>query len=164
MGDGYDFVCKKCKKEYSVMHGIGMMYPTIYQETIEDAKNGKYGSEWQELISSSKYIAINAEREVYICSSCGKWKTELDLSLYRPKDEDAIRTKQFGIKTVEEWGYVPYVFGQDFQAEYDLIKVYAHKCDHCGKRMHKANEEELSKLSCPYCGTENTSEGLLMWD
>ena len=55
MGDGYDFVCKKCKKEYSVMHGIGMMYPTIYQETIEDAKNGKYGSEWQELISSSKY-------------------------------------------------------------------------------------------------------------
>lgn len=84
--------------------------------------------------------------------------------MYRPKDEDAIRTKQFGIKTVEEWGYVPYVFGQDFQAEYDLIKVYAHKCDHCGKRMHKANEEELSKLSCPYCGTENTSEGLLMWD
>ena len=74
--------------------------------------------------------------------------------MYRPKDEDAIRTKQFGIKTVEEWGYVPYVFGQDFQAEYDLIKVYAHKCDHCGKRMHKANEEELSKLSCPYCGTE----------
>ena len=72
MGDGYDFVCKKCKKEYSVMHGIGMMYPTIYQETIEDAKNGKYGSEWQELISSSKYIAINAEREVYICSSCGQ--------------------------------------------------------------------------------------------
>lgn len=42
--------------------------------------------------------------------------------------------------------------------------MYAHKCDHCGKRMHKANEEELSKLSCPYCGTENTSEGLLMWD
>ena len=49
MGDGYDFVCKKCKKKYSVMHGFGMMYPTIYQETIEDAKNGKYGSEWQEL-------------------------------------------------------------------------------------------------------------------
>ena len=64
MGDGYDFVCKKCKKEYSVMHGIGMMYPTIYQETIEDAKNGKYGSEWQELISSSKYM-LN-ERYIFV--------------------------------------------------------------------------------------------------
>ena len=119
------------------MPGIGMMYSEVYREAIEDAKNGKYGEEWQQIINSGKYIAINAEREIYVCASCGHWKSDLNLSLYRPKDEEAIRTKQFGIKNVEEWGYVPYVCGRDFQTEYDLIKAFTHKCEKCGKRNRK---------------------------
>lgn len=164
MGSGFGFKCKKCKKKYYAMPGIGMMYPQVYQEAMEDAQNGKFGAEWKEIISSGKYIAINAEREIYVCASCGHWKSDLNLSLYRPKDENAIRTKQFGIKNVEEWGYVPYVAGRDFQKDYELIRVFVHKCEKCGKRMHKARPEELEKLPCPDCGTENTPEGLLMWD
>ena len=51
-------------------------------------------------------------------------------------------------------------------AEVDSKKGYiiVHKCKKCGKRMHKANDEEMKNLSCPKCGTENTTSGLVMWD
>jgi len=164
MGSGYDFKCKKCKTKYSAMPGIGMMYPKVYQEAVEDIKNGKYGPEWQEIMNSEEFIAVNAEREIYICSECKYWETDLNLALYRPKDAEAIRTKQYGIKTVEEWGYVPYVMEYHLKTEYSLVKVYVHKCKKCGKRMHKATDEELKNLPCPKCGTENATNGMLMWD
>lgn len=162
MGRGYGFKCTKCKNEYSVMPG--MMYPQVYQEAIKDIKNGNYGAQWQQLINSEEYVAVNAEREIYICSDCKHWKLELNLSLYRPKDVEAIRTEQYGIKTVEEWGYVLYVMGHDFKEKYSLMKVFVHKCEKCGKRMHKATEAEMENLPCPKCGTENSPNGLIMWD
>lgn len=73
-------------------------------------------------------------------------------------------SKQYGIKTVEEWGYVPYVMGYNLKAEYSLIKVYVHKSKKYGKRMHKAKEEEIQNLPCTKCGTENATSGLVMWD
>lgn len=164
MGSGYDFKYKKCKTEYSAMPGIGMMFPRVYQGAVEDIKNGKYGPEWQQIMNAEEFVAVNAEREVYICSECNHWELDLNLALYRPKDAETIRTKQYGIKTVEEWGYVPYVMGYNLKAEYSLIKVYVHKCKKCGKRMHKAKEEEIQNLPCPKCGTENTTSGLVMWD
>lgn len=164
MSMGYKFKCKKCKTEYFASLGIGMMYPRVYQEAIEDIKNGKYGSEWQEIINSEEFMAVNAEREIYICSECNHWEIELNLALYKPKDTEDIRTKQYGIKTVEEWGYVPYVMGYELTAEYTLIKAYVHKCKKCGNQMHKAKYEEIKSLHCPKCGTENTTNGLFIWD
>lgn len=164
MGSGYDFKCKKCKTKYSAMPGIGMMYLKVYQKAVEDIKNGRYGPEWQEIMNSEEFVAVNAERDVYICSEYKHWETDLNLALYRPKNVEAIRTKQYGIKTVEEWDYVPYVMDYDFKTEYSLVKVYVHKCKKCGKRMHKATDEELKNLSCPKCGTENATSGLLTWD
>ena len=101
MGSGYDFKCKKCKSEYSAMSGIGMMHPRVDQGTDEDVKNGKYGPEWQEIMNSEEFVAVNAEREIYICSECKHWEADLNLALYRPKDEEAIRTKQYGIRNKE---------------------------------------------------------------
>lgn len=164
MGSGYDFKCKKCQKEYSVMFGIGMLYPDVYQETVADIKNGKYGLEWQQLMNAEEYVAVNAEIEVYICRECKHWKTDLNLSLYRPKDVEAIRNKQYGIKTVEEWGDVPYVVEYELKEEYNLIKVYVHKCEKCGKPIYKANDTEIENLPCPYCGTENVPDGICTWD
>lgn len=164
MGRGYKFTCKKCENEYFAMLGIGMMYDNVYQKAMKDIKNGKYGVEWQQLMNSEKYVAVNAEREIYICSNRKHWKMELNLSLYRPNDVEAVRTKQYGIKTVEEWGYVPYVMGYDLKSEYSLMKEFVHKCDKCGKQMHKASKTEMKNLPCPKCGTENSSDGMFWWD
>lgn len=99
-GSGYDFKCKKCKTKYSAMPGIGMMYPKVCQEALENIKNGKYGPECQEIMNSEEFVAVNAERQIYICSECKHWETDLNMALYRPNDAEAIRTKQYGIKTV----------------------------------------------------------------
>ena len=48
------------------MPGIGMMYPQVYQEAIKDIKNGNYGAQWQQLINSEEYVAVNAERYIYL--------------------------------------------------------------------------------------------------
>lgn len=48
------------------MPGIGMMYPQVYQEAIKDIENGNYGAQWQQLINSEEYVAVNAERYIYL--------------------------------------------------------------------------------------------------
>ena len=39
-----------------------------------------------------------------------------------------------------------------------------HKCDNCGKRMHKASDDETMNLACPKCGTKNESGNMILWD
>ncbi len=164
MGQGYCYTCKKCKHEYSVHLGIGMRFPIVYRDILADISDGEYGSELQELYNNTPYAAIDGERVVYICDGCGSWKLGTDVSLYAPNDPDSIPQKQFGIKTVEEWGYVPYVMRWDLQKEYHLVKRKYHRCSKCGKRMRKASSEELKNLPCPECGSENQAEDALMWD
>ena len=164
MGQGYCYTCKKCKHEYSVHLGIGMRFPTVYRDILADISDGEYGSELQELYNNTPYAAIDGERVVYICDGCGSWELGTDVSLYAPNDPDSIPQKQFGIKTVAEWGYVPYVMRWHLQKEYHLVKRQYHRCSKCGKRMHKASSAELKKLPCPECGSENQAEDTLMWD
>ena len=52
MGQGYCYTCKKCKHEYTVHLGVGMMYPTVYRRLLEAISNGEYGSELQEIYNS----------------------------------------------------------------------------------------------------------------
>lgn len=164
MGEGYSYTCKKCKHEYSVLLGSGMMYTNVYRRILDDISRGKYGSELQELYNSIAYAAVDGERVVYICNGCCSWELGTDVSLYAPNDPDSIPQKQFGIKTVAEWGYVPYVMRRDLEENYHLVKRQYHHCSKCGKRMHKASSKELKALPCPECGSENRFEGILYWD
>lgn len=163
MGDGMYYKCKKCKHEYDIHLGIGMGYPRVYRRTVEAALNGEYGEEWQQLMNRKKYMDIKADYELYQCS-CGNWYVSQDLSIYEPKDEAIIENTQYGIKNVKEWGYVPYVMWFEREQNYRFVKSFIHKCDKCGKRMHKVDEDKSEALSCPKCGTVNEPEGMLNWD
>lgn len=164
MGHGYIYKCKKCMHEYNVHLGIGMMFPKVYRETLADISEGKYGSNLQELYNNTPYAAVDAEQVVYICNRCGSWELGIDLTLYAPNDPDSIPQKQYGAKTVAEWGNVPYVMQWDLEKEYHIVKRYYHRCSKCGKRMHKASSSELCNLPCPECGSSNQAEGMFMWD
>ncbi len=164
MGQGYNYICKKCKYEYSVHFGKGMMYPTVYRSVLTDISEGKYGSGLKEIYDNTPYAAIDARQVVYICKRCSSWELGTDVTLYAPNKPDIILKKQYGIKTVAEWGYVPYVLSCDLKDEYHLLKRYYHHCCKCGRRMHKASFTELRNLSCPKCGSENQSEDFFMWD
>lgn len=83
MGFEYSFRCKKCRKEYSARLDDGDSYPPLCTETMENAKKGKYGKEWQEIILTEKDAKINDKIDLYRCRSCGYWKTNMNLSLYR---------------------------------------------------------------------------------
>ena len=169
MGDGKRYKCKKCGEEYWVNLGIGMMFPHVFSETIEDIKAGKYGEEWKNLINSGEYIVPDAESYLFYCKACGTWEVTEDLSLYQPKDLEAIKKKEFGEKTVEEWGEIPYATMADFKEEYNLVKKRVHYCPKCKEEMtrygnlYKARGI-LNKLPCPNCSTENKPESMILWD
>ena len=45
MGMGYSYKCKKCGHEYSVFLGVGMMYPQVYRQKLDEIAEGAYGKE-----------------------------------------------------------------------------------------------------------------------
>ena len=166
MGCGVGFKCSKCGKEYETHTGIGMGFPMVYKRTIDEVKNGRYGEEWKRLALSEDFVAVDAERYLYICEKCGYWTVDLDLSLYAPNDPETIKTMQYGEKTVEEWGKVPYVMRWDLEQDYHLLKKRIHKCKKCGDSMRIATSEEEYRLPCPECGgtPEKGSICEINWD
>ena len=164
MGRGYGYKCKECKHRYSAFPGIGKAYPEAYRELIQKIEDGGYGEEWQRLLKDTPYVAVNAENVIYSCKECGQWEMGQDITLYAPNHPKAILSKQYGIKTVEEWGYVPFVMNWELREEYHVLKRHYHKCSKCGKRMHKASENEVKHLPCPKCGTENEVRDYIIWD
>lgn len=164
MGKGYAFKCKTCGHEYNVNIGIGFMYPQIFRETLEKIAAGEYGAEWKEAYDKNLYVAIDAATVLFKCNKCGNWEKGKDISLYAPNHPELIPTKQYGEKTVEEWGYVPYVTYSDLVNEYHLIKPYQHKCKRCGEDMQPSNEVPEC-LPCPNCGSESEMlPSIIMWD
>lgn len=169
MGQGFIYKCSKCELETMVTLGVGMLFPDVYQDVLEDAKAGKYGSEWKELANKSEFVAVDATQKFYLCPRCGNWKVDYDLSLYEPFDEDHIRSKQYGIKTVAEWGDVPYASPQDLSNDYSEIAHYVHKCDKCDSAMLEVKEKQFDhlqeiKLKCPQCGELNEINNMILWD
>ena len=159
MGRGYQYRCSVCGKDYSVSLGIGMMYPTIYKETVAKIEQGEYGEEWKTLYSANDHVAVESENYVYVCSSCNSWKVDKGLSLYTAFSAGAKKSVERGCPIING------IFRTEEEA-FKLLKSYIHKCDKCGSRMHKADREERSNLSRPYCGgpRDKNIEYVIEWD
>ena len=164
MGYGYDYKCRKCGHHYDVYIGGGFSLPSVYREMVDAISDGVYGDEWRDVYNSTEYAAVNADKHVFICDSCKKWEVGRDLTIYAPNDPEIIRHMTFGDKTVEEWGYVPYVMAGELRVYYHVLKRHYSKCKTCGRRMHKATQEELGNLPCPECGEANSYTETIMWD
>ena len=96
-----------------------------------------------------------------MCDACKIWDSAIDATLYAPNNADAFGKMQYGIKTVEEWGEVPYFIEGGY---FHVIKEYKHKCPKCKGIMRKANEEEYKRLACPKCGEINDMIDEIRWD
>lgn len=161
MGSGNSYKCKKCGSEYAAFTGIGFLYPQVCRDALERMQNGEYGEEWKKLVLSYKYPVVDAEDQLYCCE-CGHWEVDERLDLYVPKHEEVVARLHYGEKTVEEWGYVPYL---DHETRFRLLKKYPHVCPDCGKEMKETDSDENTKLKCPECGTENLPDpGGILWD
>ena len=166
MGIGYTFTCSKCKKRYSASWGSGFMFPAVYEETMKAVRAGEYGIEWQKLVAENDYAVIDAEKYIYLCRRCHNWQSEPGLSIYEPKDIEAIKIK-YKLDCDDELKDRPYVTTMDIKEEYRILKRYVHVCNKCSGIMHRATKDELEYLPCPECGgapEEPGSSGMILWD
>ena len=86
MGSGKVFHCNACGEEFSAMTGVGMVFPSIYEETVQDIRSGEYGEDWKKFFEEHPDGVVNCEKEPLICEECGVPKCEMNLSLYLPKE------------------------------------------------------------------------------
>lgn len=169
MGSGIGYKCKRCLKKYDVSLGVGMFFPSAFKEAIKDIKKGKYGTELRTVIDSGELIVPDAARYFYCCEQCGTWEVAEDLSLYQPKSIPEIKKQQFGDKTVEEWGEIPYATRADFETDYNLVYKNPHSCRKCKKEMTRYDISQFKndisdELPCPRCGTKNEPDSYIDWD
>ena len=165
MGEGHFIKCKNCGTKYGVITGIGMMFPSVYGETVEKIRNGDYGEELNELLLTRPYLAVDCELDLYVCD-CGHWETEENLDVYEPIDEEMRKERE---KNLSE-DYRDYVIREDLKEDYRLVRHHTHICSKCGKEMKKIKRPEYYArkfgLKCPVCGEKNTAEyeNMILWD
>lgn len=159
MGSGHIYYCKKCKKEFHIDTGVGMMFPRVYESLAEQIRQGDYGKTWKKTMSSKPGIAVNAELRLYLCPICGHWEVDYDLSLYEPFDdaEDTSRKKSY----VSPDGLI-----SGWDIDYELIERYQHTCKKCSAVTVPVDDSYLIgvRLKCPDCGEPNAIKESVMWD
>ena len=84
VGRMYSFYCQKCKIRIEAKFGIGMMFPTVYRNTVLKAKNGEIGEEIQKFFTENPNGAIDVSYVFGVCSECGQYEKILDLTMYVP--------------------------------------------------------------------------------
>ena len=175
MGANVIYKCSKCGKKYWAQEGFGMLFPLVYEETLQKAKDGELGHQMQELALNTKNVAIDAELKVYYCGKCNHWESDTCYSLYAPNFDKPVPEvvpsiwKEIGVKCEErlfDYDAAEYVTEWELKNYYHLIRRYIHKCPKCKSRMHIATKKELDNLRCPDCGGEKDKEfvGFMNWD
>lgn len=151
MGSGIVLKCKSCGERFSAMTGIGMIFPTIYEETVQTIRSGEYGEDWKKFFEEHPDGVVNCENELLICEECGVPKSEMNLSLYLPKE---------GAKDLPE-----HPFGDGFK-KFTLYAKYPHKCDKCGGACNIVKVSKIKRVTCPKCSgvMERDTDEVILWD
>ena len=175
MGYGINIHCKCRDRE--LMLGVGMGFPMVYQETMQNIRDGKYGKEMKRIVEENELITVDASLVPYLCENCGLIEENICLDLYRPSDIEAARKAVIGnwtvdeprnSSTVEELGGWPYwTVPDDALAEnegkYVLFREYEHMCPECKTLMKKVTEP-FENLKCPKCGEKYETSSGMLWD
>lgn len=171
MGTMRLYKCGKCGYSRELHLGIGMMYPSVSAAMKESIQAGEYGPELKAAYEGCELPAVRPEEMVYVCPACGFWDVYRDASVYEPADIEAAKKKQYGIKTAEEWGGIPYLMNYEIESgRYRLIGNYEPECPECGGRMAPSpviaeEEPDAGAIKCPECGsTDATIAESGLWD
>lgn len=166
MGNSYGFRCKKCGDYKWISEGIGFLFPTLYEQTIEEIKDGKWGEKYHEFFEVFPNAATDVENGVYLCEHCGNIFNEINQGLYLPKDE------RMEIKPSDNRWCVAmpqigkrYVTACELEKDYFLYEAEVHSCPQCGKNAKRV-KGDISKLEpiCSKCRTRMELEDLEFWD
>ncbi|MBO7388830.1 MAG: hypothetical protein J6T90_04640, partial [Methanomicrobium sp.] len=118
---------------------------------VKKAKDGELGEDIQNFFKEHKDGAIDAEHVVLCCEDCGHLTTDVDLTMYIPKEKKPEKSEH------SIWSYL--------EEYYTKFAEYPHKCEKCGGRMKILRENDDMDLLCPECGTPLEESGMyIMWD
>lgn len=160
MVSGCTWQCRKCNYLFHAATGVGFLFPQVYKETLDKAKNGELGSELETFFKDYKDGAIDASNTVLCCERCGALKNEMDLTMYVPKNK-------LPNKKNEKWS-VAFPFNEeDYVTPWDLedymeYSKYPHKCEECGGNMQVV--EDILKIACPICKEPLEIIEDILWD
>ncbi len=148
MGKGYTWKCPQCEYSFSNCEGIGFLFPVVYEETIEKAKERKLGKTLKKFFEEHEDGTIDAERVTLCCDKCGNFSGAQDLTMYIPK-YPVVKRRNYLMKWEIDYSYEKYA---DFP----------HKCGKCRGKMHVVKQDE--DLICPECGATLEKIAALLWD
>lgn len=158
MGTGYNYKCKKCGCEFTMLLGSGFLGYESCEKAKDEILSGELGEEWKTAYSSTSRPAICREKAVFICDCCGHWLRDDLTVLYAPDDIESV-------EEIFEGKEPPYFW---FRGEEDglfrIVKQTEKICPECGKTMRRANENDFAKLPCPECGEPNAAAAGILWD
>ena len=89
MGTSIEMECNNCHFSFEAFLGIGFRFPQVYQDTINAAKEGKFGEIVQSFLLEHPDGALNCSMVLLQCTSCDELDKGRDLSMYIPKDKPA---------------------------------------------------------------------------
>lgn len=167
MGQGYKMVCPKCGYEFNASFGVGMMFPAVYDETIQEGKRGELGEELQKFLLEHPDGAINASYVVSMCKKCGWLENIMDLSMYLPKNGFKPNKAKVRWSVAYPGTGIEYVAPWDLsnKEHYELFAKYPHKCKRCGGDVEIFKEKERNYFRCPHCKIRLQDTGaILCWD
>lgn len=156
MGQTRIYKCDTCGYEAEISEGIGGLFPVVYKQTLQDAKDGKLGEEVRQFFAEHPDGAINAEDTFGLCEQCREYVCVTDYSMYVPKEGDEHQ------KFCAEAGYVT---AEDLRKHYRLVRRYPHQCEKCNTLLKMNGRfRHQGKLRCPKCGKDMNQTGGLLWD
>lgn len=168
MGMGYQIACTKCGYNFTVMFGVGMMFPRAYEKTVQQAKSGELGEEIQNFLLEHPDGAIDVSAVMGVCKNCGRLENITDLSMYLPKENFSPPETQGRWSVAAPFTETKYVSPWDLKTHYELFAEYPHKCKHCGGELEIFTEKDakhgLSNLKCPLCHATLNMNANLLWD
>ncbi len=162
MGYGETNKCSECGYEFRASYGIGMLFSTVYKDTVDKAKKGELGEEVREFFEKNEDAAMDSEMIVLCCEECGHLENKKDLTLYildeKKRDEAEIGCSYLGIPKHK----------RDCETHKDLVNCYIevakypHKCEQCGGKMKILRKND--ELFCPRCKIPLMKNGWFLWD
>lgn len=147
MGLGYTFKCGACGYEKNVFLGFGMGYQRQYDNLVTDIRGGLYGAELQRLLTDYPALEVDSPNRLYVCDTCGTWKIEPALDLYRVKEPDDYKECGQG----------------------ELVYRPVHICPACADLMRDVSSEigeGTVELKCPKCADAMVCDpkNRILWD
>lgn len=181
MGEICYIQCQECGYRDSITTGrAGFGYDQEYRDTVLKIKAGQFGQEWKKLFESTPGAVVEADRELFVCPSCGTYQEGQDLTIYEPAmpfepkpsayppEDPYLATEQKWLsetitKLREKNEYTP---PRELRGWYKVVKAYEILCPKCGISMRKYTDGE--KIKCPKCEDgwmeRDDSRGTILFD